>query len=229
MKKLALLFITILTILSCGDEVEFNSPAMQGNYNGEAWRASSYAADIDFGGFLIQGSNNIETIQLITNNDTSGTYNLGGDISSNVAIVKDANGVVYSTANSPHPSLSLYPSEGQIIVSDIIGTTPKKISGTFWFYAYTADGLQSVNINEGVFHRVSLLGGLVAIGNGNLCLELAQLVDNTGAAFSAVDETMPEYTDLCNAYKTALINKIDTCGDDGSAQAIVDALGDCIP
>jgi len=41
---------------------------------------------------------------------------------------------------------------------------------------------------------------------------------------------MPDYTDACNAYKTALVNKIDTCGDpDGSDQLLVDSLGTCIP
>lgn len=35
------------------------------------------------------------------------------------------------------------------------------------------------------------------------------------------------YTQLCNVYKTALQNKIDACGDDGSIQAIIASLGDC--
>ncbi|WP_033960592.1 hypothetical protein [Psychroserpens jangbogonensis] len=37
-------------------------------------------------------------------------------------------------------------------------------------------------------------------------------------------------TDLCNAYKAALQNKITVCGDtNGSMQAIIDGLGDCTP
>ena len=37
-----------------------------------------------------------------------------------------------------------------------------------------------------------------------------------------------DYTTLCNAYKTALQNVIDLCGDpDGSYQATIDGLGDC--
>ncbi len=36
------------------------------------------------------------------------------------------------------------------------------------------------------------------------------------------------YTEACNAYKTALQNFIDLCGDpDGSVQATLDAVGDC--
>ena len=229
MKKITLILIAVVTVFSCADEVEFNSPAIEANYNGNRWKAVSYAADIDFGGFLVQGTNNIETIQLITQDDTSGVYNLGGD-SPNVAIVKDASGVVYSTANDPDPSLTIYPVEGQIIVQSINDTNPKTMTGTFWFYAYSSDGLQTVNFNEGVFYKVPIVGGLVAIGNGSSCLQATQQLNIALAVFSATDTTMPEYTDACNAYKTALIDKIDTCGDpDGSQQLIVDGLGTCIP
>lgn len=164
MKKLALLLLTVLTLLGCGDEVEFNTPAIQGNKDGNLWRAQSYAADIDFGGFLIEGRNNSGTLQLVTTADTRGTFELGGQ-SRNVAIFKDFDGTVYSTANAPDPSLSLYAAGGQIIVEDIINSSPKTIEGTFWFHAYTADGLRTLNFNEGVFYRVPLLGGLVQIGN----------------------------------------------------------------
>ncbi|WP_299339066.1 DUF6252 family protein [uncultured Psychroserpens sp.] len=229
MRKIALILLTVILVSSCGDEVEFNSPAIQGNYNGNSWVASSFAADIDFGGFLLQGSNNIETLQLVTQDDTAGVYNIGSD-SPNVAIFKDANGIVYSTANEPDPSLSLYPVEGQIIIENIIDTNPKTITGTFWFYAYSEDGLQTVNFNEGVFHKVPLVGGLVAIDNGSSCLQATQQVNISQAAFNATDTSMPDYTTICNAYKTALIDKIDVCGDpDGSQQLIVDSLGTCIP
>lgn len=229
MKKLALVLVTILLVFSCGNEVEFNSPAIQGNYDGNLWRASSYAADIDFGGFLIQGSNNVETLQLVTVDALAGVYTFGGE-SANVAIFKDANGLVYSTANDPDPSLSIYPVEGQVIVDNIFDTTPRTMSGTFWFYAYTADGLKTVNFNEGVFHRVPIVGGLVAIDNGSSCLQATQQANNAFSAFNATDVTMPDYTDLCNAYKTALLNQIDICGDsEGVLQGFIDSLGTCIP
>ena len=229
MKKITLILIALVTVFSCANEVQFNSPAIQGNYNGNLWRAVSYAADIDFGGFLVQGTNNIETIQLITQDDTAGVYNLGGD-NPNVAIVRDANGVIFSTANDPDPSFSLYPVEGQIIVQRIYDTTPKTMTGTFWFYAFSADGMQTVNFNEGVFHKVPIVGGLVAFDNGNSCLQATQQLNIALAAFSATDTTMPDYTDACNAYKTALMNKIDTCGDpNGNQQLIIDGLGTCIP
>lgn len=164
MKKTAFILLVFLSVFNCGDHIEFNSPAIQGNKDGNLWRAQFYAADIDFGGFLIEGRNNSGTLQLVTLNDTRGTFELGGQ-SGNVAIFKDIDGTVYSTANAPDPSLSLYPAEGQIIVEDINNANPKAIRGTFWFHAYTADGLRTLNFNEGVFYNVSLLGGLVQIGN----------------------------------------------------------------
>ena len=229
MKRLTTLFIIALTLISCGNEVEFNSPAVQGHYNGEIWRATSYAADIDFGGFLIQGTNYSETIQLVTVDDLAGTYNFGGD-SPNVAIFKDADGIVYSTANNPDLNLSLYPAEGQVIIQNINNTTPKTMTGTFWFYAYSSDGLNTVNFNEGVFYKVPLLGGLTAINNGSSCLQATQQANIAFSAFNLTDTSMTNYTELCNTYKLALINKINICGDsDGSQQAIVDGLGTCIP
>ena len=230
MKKYILILLTIFAIVSCGDEVEFNTPAMQANKNGELWRAEFFASDIDFGGFLIEGGNNFETIQLVTTNDAPGTYILGGE-SASVAIYRDANGVVYSTANAPDPSLSVYPTDGVIIVEDVVAETdPKTLIGTFWFNAYTADGLNYINFNEGVFYKVPLLGGLQVIGNGSSCLQATQQTAIAQSAYNATDITMPDYTDLCNAYKQALMTQISVCGDsNGTLQALVDGLGTCVP
>ncbi|MBT8260492.1 MAG: hypothetical protein HKO92_06680 [Flavobacteriaceae bacterium] len=164
MQRFIVLILVVFLTLSCGDDVQFNDPAFQANKGGEYWKALFYASDIDFGGFLVEGGNNIETVQLFTFNDTRGTFELGGD-SENVAIFRDANGIVYSTANQPDPSLSVYPADGQIIVDDISNTDPKTIRGTFWFNAYTADGLQYINFNEGVFYNIPLIGGLEIIQN----------------------------------------------------------------
>jgi hypothetical protein len=216
MKQLWVFAIFGLFLFSCED-LQDNDPALQGIKNGnELWRADYFSADIDFGGFLIEGSNSIETVQLVTSNDVRGTFTLGGE-SANVAIFRDANGVVYSTANAPDPSVSIYPTDGQIIVEDIINTDPKTLKGTFWFNAYTADGL-----------NVPLLGGLVVIDNGSSCLQATQQVAIALSAFNATDSSMPEYPGICNTYKDALNAQIASCGDSsGALQALVDSLGDC--
>ena len=164
MRNIIITLVVVFTLFGCGDEIQFNNPALQANKNNDLWKALFYSSDIDFGGWLIEGGNNYETVQLVTTNDSRGTFELGGE-SGNVAIFRDANGVVYSTANAPDPSLSVYPADGQIIVDDIFNTTPKTIRGTFWFNAYTADGLNYINFNEGVFYHVPLLGGLEVIVN----------------------------------------------------------------
>lgn len=164
MKNLFSFMFIALLLFSCNDQIEFNSPAVQGNKDGSLWRAEFYAADIDFGGFLVEGGINLERVQLVTVNDTRGTFPLGGD-APNRALFKDSQGVVYSTANNPDESLSLYPAVGEIIVEDISNTTPKTMSGTFWFYAYTSDGLNTVNFSQGVFHEIPLIGGLVEFPN----------------------------------------------------------------
>ncbi|MFL0353492.1 DUF6252 family protein [Xanthomarina sp. GH4-25] len=227
MKKLFVLTLTLLTVLSCGDDIEFNSPAMQGKKDGANWKALSYSADIDYGGFIIEGIDNFGTVQLITSSDSRGTFELGEGNSSE-AIYIDDQGLVYSTANNPDPSISLYPADGQIVVDDIDNGDPKSILGTFWFNAYTEDGLQVVNFSKGIFYKVPLLGGLVS--NGSNCLEATQDANIAGQNYAATNPTMPEYTDLCNAYKVALTAQITACGDDtGGLQAIIDSLGDCIP
>ncbi|TYA53036.1 DUF6252 family protein [Formosa maritima] len=227
MKKIFVFAITILTAVSCSDDIEFNSPAMQGKKDGNNWKALSYSADIDYGGFIIEGVDNFGTVQLITSNDARGTFELG-EGSTSEAIFIDDQGEVYSTAFNPDPSISLYPADGEIIIEDIINTDPKTLKGTFWFNAYTVDGLKTVNFSKGIVYKVPLLGGLVS--EGSSCLEVTQAANIAGQNFAATDPTMPEYTDLCNAYKNALIAQIAACGDtSGGLQAIIDSLGDCMP
>ena len=160
MKKFYAVLVVVFTMLSCSDEIRFNSPAMQANKQNELWRADFFAADIDNGGFVIEGRNSGETLQLITTSDTRGTFDLDLD-SDNVAIFIDADGTTYSTKNAPDPSLGTYPTSGQIVVEDIDSGDPKNVYGTFWFYAYTTDGLKVINFNKGVFYKVPLVGGLV--------------------------------------------------------------------
>lgn len=168
MKKIALYLFALVPFFAgtgCSNEVEFNDPSIQANKNGDFWRAEYQAVDIDNGGWLIEGGNYVETVQLITDNDVRGTFVLGGENNPNIAIFKDSDGTVYSTANVPHPDLTVYPAEGEIVVDDIIEGEPKRIRGTFWFNAYSTDGMKVVNFNEGVFYRAPIVGELVQITN----------------------------------------------------------------
>ena len=165
MKKVILLiFVCVgqLILTGCENEIEFNAPAIQGHKNGDLWRATFFAADIDGSGFVIEGRMQNERVQLITANDTRGNFNLGID-SNSIAFYVDANGTIYSTKNAPDANVFLYPPEGEIIVEDITHDDPKGIIGTFWFNAYTADGLNVVNFNRGVIYKAPIVDGLVQI------------------------------------------------------------------
>ncbi len=161
-KQISIALLVIVSFFSCGDDLTFNNPAVQGNKDSELWRAISYAADIDFGGFLIEGGNGVETVQLVTLDDRAGVYPLGNGTMSR-ALFRDQQGVLYSTEFVADPSLSLYPATGEIIVESVSNTDPKTVTGTYWFQAYSEDGTKTVSFNEGVFYQVPLIGGLLAM------------------------------------------------------------------
>ena len=162
MRKNILLIILSFIVLGCSDTIEFNNPAFQANFEGESWRAVSFAGDIDFGGFIFEGNRGLEVLQIITSDDRRGIYELTPE-SVSVAIFKDAQGTIYSTKNLPDPSITLFPPEGVIVVEDIDNEEPKGVTGTFRFTAFSEDGLSSVNFIEGVFFKVKLFGGLEAL------------------------------------------------------------------
>ncbi|MDO1501774.1 DUF6252 family protein [Winogradskyella maritima] len=161
-KSTYLLVLLAFLMLGCTDNVEFNNPAMQANQEGETWKADFFAADIDFGGFLFEGRRGAEVLQLIASDDRRGSYEIGPETGS-VAIFKDADGTIYSTNNMPDPSISVYPGEGFLEVTDVDDFDPKRVIGNFWFNAYSEDGLRSVNFIGGVLYKVSLTGGLLAL------------------------------------------------------------------
>ncbi|WP_426432301.1 DUF6252 family protein [Winogradskyella sp. HB-48] len=250
MKKLIVLSLSLLSVFSCGDEVEFNSPAFQGSLDGTSWRAKAFSASIDENGFLtLFGTNNIETLELIIPTVAVGVY-VFGDVNTIEARFTRADGTVFSTNNRPDPSISIYPEYGEIRLNEIDNN---RFTGTFRFTAFNASGLQSVNftgltdqvgvdpvtgqngpIYGGVFYRVPLISGSIP-ADPITCLDkemdataaqtvynAAQQVDADGFVNSAGFEA------ACNAYTSALMSQRDYCGDlDGSIQQMIDDLGNC--
>ena len=161
-KSTVIVFAFIVMCFGCSDTIEFNNPAFQANREGVTWKADFFAADIDFGKFLFEGRDGVEVLQLIPSDDRRGTYILGPD-SESVAIFRDAIGTVFSTANLPDPSITLFPPDGEIVVQSLDNSDPMRVTGTFRFTAFSEDGLQSVTFIDGVFFRISLSGGLEAI------------------------------------------------------------------
>lgn len=228
MKKIALLFLTVLTLVSCSDEVQFNTPGFQANKNYNLWRATYFTATIDnaadSGRLTIIAGNNSEkmTIRLSSSAASTNPYLLT-DTSFSKGDFIDFEGIEYSTSNLADQDVSLYPEIGEVVITE---STPEYISGNFRFIAFTADGLKSVGFNEGDFYRIPINGG-APIGT----VSCQQATTNLATATTSFSEVVPgdaQYAQFCNAYRTALQDALSSCGDTtGTLQGIMDGLGDC--
>ncbi|WP_052184284.1 DUF6252 family protein [Psychroserpens sp. Hel_I_66] len=230
MKRIAILLITVLSLVSCGDEVEFNSPAFQGNREYGLWRAEFTSATIDENGFLtITAGNNVETVTLKIPTVAVGTYVLG-DVDSMEGRYVDANGTVYSTNNRPDPSVSIYPEYGFVKLDEINNNT---FTGTFQFLAFDESGLNSIGYNEGIFFRVPLTSGAIP-AVVITCDDTEGVSQLARSAYLASFSPSLEYIDriayesACNEYRNALIDQQNYCGDfDGELQQAIDELDSC--
>jgi hypothetical protein len=232
MKKLLLLSLVFLTLFSCGDEVQFNTPAFQGDRENELWRARAFSASIASNGFLtITGTNNFETVNLRLPAVTESTF-IVGEIDAIEAEYIDGFGTIFSTNNRPDESVSIYPELGEITIEEIdfINGT---FTGTYRFLAFDVSGLNSVGFTNGIFYKVPLISGEFPT-NPITCADAEM---NVEAAMLAYEATISSDLDLinssdveaaCNAYTEALTQQRTYCGDpDGSIQAIIDGLGSC--
>lgn len=232
MKKLILLSLVFLSVLSCGDEVEFNSPAFQGDRANQLWRAESFSASIDANGFLtILGTNNSERVTLRVPSAVEGTY-VTGNVDGMEAEYIDGFGTVFSTNNRPDPSVSIYPELGEIIIEEI-DLVRSRFTGTFRFLAFDASGLNSVGYSRGIFFKVSLVSGEIP-ADPVTCVDKEMEAEVAQMAYEATFDSGLDFIDsdafemACNAYANALTSQRNFCGDvDESIQDMIDALGDC--
>lgn len=246
MKRLVILLITVLTFASCGDEVEFNSPSIQGNKDYVLWKAEFFNAAIDANGYLtITGGNNVETLMLKIPSVAVGTYILG-DVDSMEARFTTADGTVYSTNNRPDPTLTLYPEFGFIKLDEILNNT---FTGTFEFNAYDEDGLNVINfggvleqnpntptddpINGGIFYRVPLTSGSIP-SIIFTCEDAEEQADLAQAAFDATTSddltyiSSEDYTAACQLLVLALDTQRSYCGDlNGALEVYINDLNPC--
>ncbi|WP_299366188.1 DUF6252 family protein [Winogradskyella sp.] len=232
MKKLILLTLIFLTAYGCGDEVEFNSPAFQGDRANQLWRARAFSASIEVSGALtITGTNNVETINLRVPSAIEGTY-VVGNVNAIEAEYIDAFGTVFSTNNRPDPSVSVYPELGEIVIEEI-DLTQGAFTGTFRFLAFDASGLNSVGYSRGIFFRVPLVSGEIP-ADPITCADKEMEAETARLAYEATFDSSLDFIDsatfeaACNAYIAALTEQRGFCGDiDGEIQDEIDALGNC--
>lgn len=250
MKRLAILLITVLTFASCGDEVEFNSPSIQGNLNYALWRAEFFNASIDENGFLtITGGNNLQTLELTVPSVAVGTYILG-DVESMEARFTDVDGTVYSTSNSPNPDgplTSEYPEYGVVVLEEILNNT---FTGRFGFNAFDSSGDRVVNFGilfdnpnfpsttddpetGGIFYRVPLTSGSIP-AEIITCDDTELVSQEARADYLASFASDLEYIDLetyeaaCNAYREATVVQRTYCGDlSGDLSQLIAELNTC--
>jgi hypothetical protein len=232
MKKLILLTLVFLTIYSCGDEVQFNTPAFQGDRANELWRAKAFSASIAPNGFLtITGTNNIETISLRIPTVIEATF-VVGDVNTIEAEYIDGFGTKFSTNNRPDPTISIYPELGEINI-DEIDLVNRTFTGTYRFLAFDEDGLTSVGYTNGIFFKVPLISGEIPV-NPLTCTDAEIVSDTALLAFQSALSPDLEFIDsaayevACNAYVTVLNNQRSYCGDvDSAIQAVINDLEGC--
>ncbi len=147
MKNLLILFLTTVLFVGCED-VQTNSPAMQGNIDHSFFKAQSTRATIAANGnYLIEGINGDELLSFKILSPNEGNYILGGE-SGNEGRFTDVNGNKYSTRLN---------GDGKITVTDW-DTSGKTISGIFNFRAML-EGVDTLRVHEGVFFRVPYRSG----------------------------------------------------------------------
>jgi len=241
MKKLILLSLVFLTVFSCGDEVQFNSPAFQGDRENALWRAKAFSASIADNGFLtITGINNGETVMLRVPSVTENTF-IVGDVNTIEAEYVDGFGTIFSTNNRPHEDVSIYPELGEIIIEEI-DFINRTFTGTFRFLAFDATGINSdgfptgynsVGFTNGIFYKVPLISGNFPI-DPITCPDVVIAVGDALFAYEAATSPSLEFIikadfeAACNNYIDALNTQQSYCGDvDGAIQAIIDEIISC--
>lgn len=142
MKKTAfLLLLAIISLASC-ENIEDNTPALQGEVDSSFFKASIALFTTDgSGGYVIQGSDARKTISLGLSGNGVGTYILGGS-SNNYATYEDINGNIYST----NPL-----GNGEVRINNV--ESNGSLTGTFAFMA-VRPGIDTVFVSRGLFAEV---------------------------------------------------------------------------
>lgn len=149
MRKYILVLLCLVTVLSCSDDITFNSPALQGIRDTVLFRSNVQRVE------LLQGSplvNSVSTVKLSgTLGEESvqfnlpvygeGVFNLEPNAAA-TAIYINAAGKIFNTD---------FDGEGQIIVSRVEDST---YTGTFSFRAVSSIDTTEVYFTKGVFYKV---------------------------------------------------------------------------
>ena len=222
MKKHLLIFLSVFLIFGCADTIEFNNPAIQGNFEGQAWRANAFTAATRDGGLIVRGQRGGEILLIFTSRTDVGQYALGGNNVNEIRFIT-ADGTTFSTLNdqAPNPPVQ-FTSDGLVEIQEF-NATANTVTGSFRFNAFTADGLSAINFIDGIFFQVPLNQDIVEVTNGTTCESATTDLANLQSLTSG---TIPNET-LCMTLQMAYETQLLACGDPtGEIQAAIDAF-DC--
>ena len=158
MKKIISLFIVIIVLSSCSQEVTFNNPSVQGTKDNYFWRAKSSSATVDVPNetITIVALSQFETLTLsiplpIISQSYPVTNLLGTTEISEATFSYAVNGqnLFYATGTNND--------DGQIILTEY-DSVNKTVSGTYRFNAFNVGnnplGNPIVNFTQGVFYKI---------------------------------------------------------------------------
>ncbi|RTY85676.1 DUF6252 family protein [Flavobacterium sp. RSP15] len=151
MKKYLIFLGVLFLMISCAEEVSFNTPSLQGRKDNVFWRATASKATLASDGLLvIEGFTGNEVLTLKTTSISPQVYPLGTSNSKRaVYVLTGGSDVSFATG--------IDMGSGQIVITDYDekGLT---VTGTFKFSAENANGNPSagtvLNFQQGVFYKV---------------------------------------------------------------------------
>ena len=153
MKKFVLLLVVLFSLISCDENIKFNSPSVQGMKDNIFWRAiDSRATILPDGSLLIEAFTANEVLSLKTNSTKSQNYPLGISNSS-TAIFTQTIGTEKITFKTDSGVIVT----GQIVITKYDDVN-KTISGSFKFNAKRTDTASSPDtflwFQQGIFNKV---------------------------------------------------------------------------
>ncbi|MBW2960498.1 DUF6252 family protein [Mesonia aestuariivivens] len=209
MKKLTLLLVLVVFAASCSDDIESNTPSIQGQLNNNFFRSNVSSALInDDLSVTLTGETGGDEITLKASKFEIGSYVLGLGSESEANYNFDAS-KSYATGTT---------GDGLIEITRIRGPY---LSGEFYFNAINGD---TINVSKGSFFDVP-----VTNYEEYLCISARVGVEIAEAAYNQVTIEDDNFVEICTAYKTALEAKKSACGDpDGDIATILQGV-DCTP
>jgi len=220
MRNFFLLALFSFFMMSCEDNIEFNSTSIQGEVEGVFFRSFNSSATVnDDGSVTLIGESAEETVTLKVSNYEVGTYVIQGN-AANEATFENFNGTIYITDGE---------GDGKIELTKV---EDGKLSGEFYFNALENGVGDTINFSKGSFFDVPVTSQDTSTPPSSdlECEEAQNIRLMAKLAYDNIDpNNSQEIEPACNSYRAALNQEIQVCGDEnGELQAILDSLGDCM-